>query len=476
MIQVNIWLPTTRLFNKRIKHDFWGPLLAKKLGENVGHVNFQLEIDERSKNYNTTATNPQNLIMQRNLKIVPEIISGDHRKYYAPKAVKSSFFTHSFWPGDVAQTKKMVIKDYLHSKHIGSGTPGVKSDLSSTHENDMGRENTKNGISRIVHRPLFREEIDTLIAEKNILANETNTLQNALDNKPKWENKISQLTTQKETLLGKQQILVSQVNELKKKIADVKKVQDENAKKIKFIKKKLTYIEDIAHPNAETLVEMSTSRAEIKTLNLEQSQLEAQLAQLNEDLTQLELVTSKEFKTYEDKIAEILKEIKFYQNFITKANREINGRGQTELDRLTTAVAEKEELIEIKEYALKNLNITEGRDPDHTIQLPTSESGFEFYIDELKVLETMEKEKSLNYSFVSHNCVTSAKNCLLAGIDNTLKEHLKKVGLPDEFFQLDPHKIETLKAFRTWVCQLESGLTKLNFPKEPRAMPTNPTH
>ncbi|HII0666212.1 TPA: hypothetical protein ACYYI5_001422 [Legionella pneumophila] len=51
MIEVNIWLSTAFLFKKRIKHKFFGPLLASEdKGENVGHVNFTIEIDERTKN------------------------------------------------------------------------------------------------------------------------------------------------------------------------------------------------------------------------------------------------------------------------------------------------------------------------------------------------------------------------------------------------------------------------------------------
>lgn len=50
MIEVNIWLSTAFLFKKRIKHKFFGPLLASEdKGENVGHVNFTIEIDERTK-------------------------------------------------------------------------------------------------------------------------------------------------------------------------------------------------------------------------------------------------------------------------------------------------------------------------------------------------------------------------------------------------------------------------------------------
>lgn len=50
MIEVNIWLSTASLFKQRVKHKFFGPLLAShEKGENVGHVNFNIEIDERVK-------------------------------------------------------------------------------------------------------------------------------------------------------------------------------------------------------------------------------------------------------------------------------------------------------------------------------------------------------------------------------------------------------------------------------------------
>lgn len=49
MIQVNVWLSTTQILGRRIKNRFFGPLLAAEdKGENIGHANFVMELNERS--------------------------------------------------------------------------------------------------------------------------------------------------------------------------------------------------------------------------------------------------------------------------------------------------------------------------------------------------------------------------------------------------------------------------------------------
>lgn len=57
---------------------------------------------------------------------------------------------------------------------------------------------------------------------------------------------------------------------------------------------------------------------------------------------------------------------------------------------------------------------------------------------------------------------SSAKRCLLAGIDEKLRAKLKEAGLDSKFFEIS--KVETCKSLRDWARTLESKLTELNFP------------
>lgn len=118
-----------------------------------------------------------------------------------------------------------------------------------------------------------------------------------------------------------------------------------------------------------------------------------------------------------------------------------------------------------KEQFLLTKERTEGRHPDHIIKLPVTRDGWEYHLDEIKVLEAMEQERSNNYSFIFNNCATSVKRCILSGISEPLREHLMETGLKASFFQLK--KIEPCKGLRDWTRVLESRLIQLNFPPLP---------
>ncbi|WP_419419679.1 hypothetical protein ACNVED_14435 [Legionella sp. D16C41] len=118
---------------------------------------------------------------------------------------------------------------------------------------------------------------------------------------------------------------------------------------------------------------------------------------------------------------------------------------------------------EINHYLSKNR--TKGSHSEAWITLPTKESNCPFYLDELKILEAIEREREQNYSFITNNCVSSVKRCLIAGLTDNTRAALKaRAGFIEDDFKMN--KMETPMAFQIWLAKLRDGLQELNFPKQ----------
>lgn len=147
---------------------------------------------------------------------------------------------------------------------------------------------------------------------------------------------------------------------------------------------------------------------------------------------------------------------------LKKLDITINGRDENDLKELQEEAHRRKEYTSRKEQFIKSRDFTEGRHPDYSVTLPTAESGLTYYVDEVKILKAMQEERGQNYSIVFNNCATSAKRCLLAGIDEKLRAKLKETGLDSKFFEIS--KVETCQSLRNWARTLDSKLTELNFP------------
>ncbi|WP_028389038.1 hypothetical protein [Legionella fairfieldensis] len=428
MIEVNIWLSTTRLFGKKIKHGLFGPALAsERRGENVGHVNFILNLDERSHAYKKLQTS--NFAVKKTVQIIPEVVRGAHDPVYKQNKVNSLQVTHSFWPKD-KPGRHSVLKDCLHLLHLGKPSKGVQAEF-ATHEDDMKREVAGELIS-IEHGQIDESFFQTE-RQKN--------LDNYIAQQSMLESRLDELK-QIEKIIQKEKVYET-INLFEKK-------QLASIARINFINKKLSYQTSLSNPD-------ETTRREIKRAKEELMHLQATLLSLNEE----KQVISHEHATLKKQLSN--KELKYVKRNLSgvldQLVREIN-ENEKKLELLKITYKQKVDSLAREERFARDAHITTGTPPEHSICLPTSESGLRFYINEFAVLEAMEKEKKEVYSFMLNNCATSIKRCLLAGIDENLKNRLQETGVRDSFFEL--HQVETCRGLQSWIIKLESKLIMLN--------------
>lgn len=148
------------------------------------------------------------------------------------------------------------------------------------------------------------------------------------------------------------------------------------------------------------------------------------------------------------------KEMSNLQVQLDELNEKLQNLDETKMEALKSEINERADFLSRQEMLIKKLYKTDGRHPDHSINLPTSECGLPYFVDELEVIKAMEKERNENYTLIKNNCAKSVKRCLLAGI-----EHLRTV-LPKSFFKYQP--IETTNGVYKWAKALELELRKLN--------------
>jgi hypothetical protein len=470
MLEVNIWFPTPQRFGKRIKHGIFGPFFAsEEKGENVGHGNLILSLDERSKIYEQLVADTGDLVVTPTLRIIPEIKTGRKGKYHAPKTVKCLEIDHSYWPAE-APSNISILKDVLHLMHLGKGSQWVPSQLGS-HATDMQREDRGSKTSKIERRDA-QYEIDKVALAKGQqedtdLAFEISSLRTQLDSKRLYEGMLQETTAKTAALEAEQKELFQtyqlDMTGLKKQITQTNNKITENHKKILFLSKKLTYSTSISNPDKRTIAEHASEKEQLLELENERQQLELHLKELEKNLVQVQ-------QTYEEQIKEVKKELNHLVDSITCLQKWIRGciekiknRDDRDLKLLEEKYQQQADMTKRKEHVFNRTYNTLGLHSECPITLPTSESGLNFYIDEEAVIAAMQKEKGKKYSLVRNNCITSAKRCLLAGIKH-LEEDLKKNGVPNSFFQL--HGIETGKGFRTWTERLEKELLELNCPSK----------
>ncbi|HAT1974670.1 TPA: hypothetical protein OO122_001212 [Legionella pneumophila] len=459
MIEVNIWLSTAFLFKKRIKHKFFGPLLASEdKGENVGHVNFTIEIDERTKNsFDFIEQHGPALGAKKTLRAVPTQATGPsitniELSHLKPTMVKSDVVSHSFWPEE-RPSKSETIKG-----------KGVKPKFKN-HEDDMIAEDSLTAMD-IAHRKSALEEIDKEKKKNLDLLVEISDLEVNMEQRLLFMDDLKKLHLEKEGLSKQQKQLTSsyqtQLKDLKGQLAKLELHLNKTNGQITATERTLGYLNKLEHPDPKTRAQSIELTEKLIKLKKERETTISSQHEISELMSKSELTYHEGMQKIEKNLQQVELAIKHREENLRQLDIKINGRDENDLKELQEEARHRKEYTSRKEQFVKSRDFTKGRHPDYSVTLPTAESGFTYYVDEVKILKAMQEERSQNYSFLFNNCASSAKRCLLAGIDEKLRAKLKEAGLDSKFFEIG--KVETCKSLRDWARTLESKLTELNFP------------
>ncbi|CAM2840022.1 Uncharacterised protein [Legionella steigerwaltii] len=457
MIQVNVWLSTTQILGKRIKNRFFGPIFASSdEGENIGHASFLMELNERSRGYAKLDDKSSPFLIKKSIAHVPELVEG---KYYKRKTLKSVQVTHSFWPKHPPSGRE-VAHDFFHFLHLAPKSKGVKPEISD-HDSDMLREIIGNGSSIPIKHPTYQENLEKIHKDKSKYVDKVVkvwNLDNDLDNKKNIERNLKALMSKQQALIVFRDRLIEisqiELDALQEKKGRLTDRLIENTHKTIFLSKKLNYLGKIFEPDPKTRDEMKQVMQLLADLQKEELGMRQELTVLEEKIIQTQLKYQEQILKDQEEMERVNKEISLLQSQLSALNERLHNVDETQIEALKSELNERSDFLSRQETFLKNTNLTDGRHPDHSVSLPTSDSGLPYYVDELAVIRAMEKEGNENYALIKNNCAKSVKRCLMAGID-----HLKKV-LPKSFFKY--HPIETTNGIYKWARSLEHELLKLN--------------
>ncbi len=294
-----------------------------------------------------------------------------------------------------------------------------------------------------------------------------------LEHAAHWENERHQLQREQEELLehAEQNRIVyeSELNEYQIKMSS-------NASEMQRIRQRLTalertnnYLSKIENMDTATRRQFASIQEQLTNLRTEQAQLIQESTQIPTIISQIEERYSAYCNEINNELASNRLAIDRYSQELSIVLTAIDGRTHADLELMRQQAHQRVDHIYRKEQFLLTNEQSEGRHPDHVIKLPITRDGWPFHLDEIKILEAMEEEHSVQYSFVFHNCSTSVKRCLLAGISDDLREQLLETGLNESFFHIK--KIETCKGLRDWARELEKSLIQLNFSPDENTIP-----
>lgn len=227
-----------------------------------------------------------------------------------------------------------------------------------------------------------------------------------------------------------------------------------NKQRIAFLYNKSSYLEKICSPGNITYNEMKSVIQMLDKLQKENLELSRELAELEKMRIQQDSAYQDQIQENQTEIDRINKEMRNLQVQLGELSEKLQNLDEKKMEVLKSEINERADFLSRQEMLIKKLYKTDGRHPDHSINLPTSECGLPYFVDELEVIKAMENERNENYTLIKNNCAKSVKRCLLAGI-----EHLRTV-LPKSFFKYQP--IETTNGVYKWAKALEQELRKLN--------------
>ncbi|KTD13284.1 hypothetical protein [Legionella jamestowniensis] len=476
MIEVNVWMPTTKFFGKRIKSAL-GSFFSATFNENAGHVNFVLTVPEETSAFQKLEANHYELNVVKSMALIGQ--SSPERsvlgfspagtlKFWQPKQVRINSVTHSFWPA--TQSKKSVLEDILHLMHLAPRATGVPSEIAS-HEEDMKREASVKDNLDIKHHVHLgfngkKKHVLSSLQKRKInnqeLATKVNDLEVALEEKEKLQQKLQDLTSRKENLSGqivnmKQPEAIEQQSEL---TAEYKKLQQQES----FLLRKLSYLEKMENFDEKTVHEHLEVHERLFTLRQQKSAIELEIEATDQFLQTANEQYQSDLQNLQTNLQILMLEINRLQDKLKTLEEDIiQGQTISKVAGLKALHKMNVDALHRKTMHQQKNNTTEGKPAEHTLKLPTTDSGLPFCVDEELVLEAMQAEQKKNYSFIHANCAASAKRCLLAGIMHIKNELIANAGFSENDFII--HTPETCKSMRAWMKKLENGLEVLNFPQ-----------
>lgn len=464
MIDVNIWYAS--ILGKKIEKGIIGPMLASASNGNVGHASLGLSITSRSAAYKKIKKHARELNAEKVFSYVPKSLQDSQNICYERERVESYTLSFSFWPGDEEENsqKTSAVRDAFHLLLHAPKSKGVKSALSN-YETDMIREDTGKR-SYLIQHSFYKKEKEKIHSEKK---NNLNTaiaaseLECDLENKKSIAEQLQNFKNKLETAINKQKELEEKYHTeqqtLAQEITSINKLVNKKDSELKFISKKLNYLNKISDPDPRTRRDQKNTNDQVNNLGKLIKQSKDQLAELQSKCELLQQAYNEQLENSQLEIEELNYKIAFEQNQYEELNKKLDGKNSQTLQLTKRQHKKKADSLTRHESQLGKFYRTEGEAPDHTISLPTSDSGLRFYVDEAAVLDAIQREKQKNYSFILNNCAKSSKACLLAGIQH-LRADLIANGVPNKFFKLN--KLENCENFKKWVTKLHNELIKLN--------------
>ncbi|HGO6725200.1 TPA: hypothetical protein ACK8S1_003211, partial [Legionella pneumophila] len=259
-----------------------------------------------------------------------------------------------------------------------------------------------------------------------------------------------------------------QLKDLKKQLAKLELDLNKTNSQITASERTLSYLNKLQHLDPKTKEQWIALNEKLVKLNKERETIINSQHEISELMSKSELTHNEDMKKVEKNLRKVEMATNHHLEELKKLDITINGRDENDLKELQEEAHRRKEYTSRKEQFIKSRDFTEGRHPDYSVTLPTVGNGLTYYVDEVKILKAMQEERKQNYSIVFYNCASSAKRCLLAGIDDNLRAKLKETGLDSKFFEIS--KIETCQSLRNWARTLESKLAELNYPS-PGRMP-----
>ncbi|STX51773.1 Uncharacterised protein [Legionella busanensis] len=300
------------------------------------------------------------------------------------------------------------------------------------------------------------------------------------------KQKISYFETQTATLPKKQK--ENERIELERKLdAELKQLNTKFAKQIAEYDKEIKQIQSTISPHDRAILqELDINRAqgqiridanslmseyELRKALLEEAKLNQEIATFQQRLKEISFSGNNLDKSKKQQIESINFNIETTTvNLLTVQERleaiKRNLKGSILLQSIDDIRKKYRQYYEDSDREMNyhlSSNITNGCHSDTPIMLPTKETNQRFCLDEARVLEEVTRERTKNYSFITNNCVSSAKRCLIAGLTDEVREALKKhANFNETDFEVSTSQVETLASFQAWLFRLNEGLRHLN--------------
>lgn len=463
MITVNIWLSTTKLFNHRITHSYFGPLLAsQENNEHIGHANLQLEITDNSPHFAYSQTVLEPLRGKPTLKTigVPVAKKKENHASLEPQLVRCNSFTLSFWPDERPKLIKEAAQLFFKMTNSKPRVKGIKPEF-KTHQEDMLLEETASKPITMTHPSLQYNRDNPLHRRQQALKQELGELNELHNTLTLYTANLKANGLKQEKLLQQKKTLTSQhmqaMQPLQEDLQKNKERQKITQKQLSRKKTVLRYLDTLEQRDEQSNKQFLTLTREMNKLTRRQEQLQQKEKKLLQSEKDMNLAYTHNVEELQEQLSRQQQEGVAFKKQIDDTTLLLNGRDESYLKALRAEYID----LRLRENTFINekSETTVGRHPDLTLYLPVADSKT-IGLDEKKILKALEEENGQTYSFFTNNCASSVKRCLLAGIDKTLQRQLEDAGLAPDFFQVK--KIETCQSLKRWTKTLEHHLIELN--------------